>query len=34
MILPNTPYWAIGPEQIWGATAMMTGELVALITPE
>lgn len=34
IILPDTPYWAIGPEQIWGATAMMTGELVALIAPE
>lgn len=34
VILPNTPYWAIGPEQIWGATAMITGELVAFMTPE
>ena len=32
MTLPDTPYWAIGAEEIWGATAMMTGELVALIT--
>lgn len=31
MTLPDTPFWAIGPEEIWGATAMMTGELVAVV---
>lgn len=31
MTLPDTPYWAVGAEEIWGATAMMTAELVALL---
>jgi len=31
MTLPDTPYWAIGPEEIWGATAMMTAELVEVV---
>ena len=31
MTLPNVPYWAVGGEEIWGATSMMTGELVALV---
>ena len=29
--LPDTPYWAVGEEEIWGATAMMTAELIALL---
>ncbi|TXF90592.1 CoA pyrophosphatase [Neolewinella aurantiaca] len=32
MTLPDTPFWSVREEQIWGATAMMTGELVALLT--
>ena len=28
MTLPDTPYWFVGGEEIWGATAMMTAELV------
>ncbi|MEO0731582.1 MAG: CoA pyrophosphatase [Bacteroidota bacterium] len=31
MKLKDTPFWAIDGEEIWGATAMMTGELVALL---
>lgn len=34
MTLSDTPYWSVGEEEVWGATAMMTGELVALIAPE
>lgn len=30
MTLPDTPYWSVGGEEIWGATAMMTAELVKL----
>lgn len=29
--LPETPYWHIQGEEIWGATSMMTAELVALL---
>lgn len=29
--LPNVPYWAVAGEEIWGATAMMTAELIALL---
>lgn len=28
MTLPDTPYWSVAGEEIWGATAMMTAELV------
>jgi len=31
MTLPNTPYWFVSTEEIWGATAMMTAELVKVI---
>jgi len=31
MTLKDTPYWAVQGEEIWGATAMMTAELVALV---
>ncbi|MEL7161733.1 MAG: CoA pyrophosphatase [Bacteroidota bacterium] len=31
MRLKDTPYWFVSEEEIWGATAMMTGELVALL---
>ncbi|MEM1358052.1 MAG: CoA pyrophosphatase [Bacteroidota bacterium] len=31
MTLKNIPYWAIEGEEVWGATAMMTAELVELI---
>lgn len=31
--LKNVPYWSVGEStKIWGATAMMTGELVELVT--
>jgi len=29
--LPDVPYWLVDGEEIWGATAMMTAELVALL---
>lgn len=29
--LPDTPYWHIRGEEIWGATSMMTAELIALL---
>ncbi|MEM9931107.1 MAG: CoA pyrophosphatase [Bacteroidota bacterium] len=29
--LPETPYWGIKGEEIWGATSMMVAELVALV---
>lgn len=32
MTLSDTPYWAIDGEEIWGATAMMTAELIAIAT--
>lgn len=32
LTLPDTPYWSVGPEEIWGATAMMTAEIVALLS--
>lgn len=32
MILPDVPFWAIRGEEIWGATSMMTAELVAVIS--
>lgn len=32
MRLKNIPFWAIDGEEVWGATAMMTGELVVLLT--
>lgn len=31
MMLKNVPYWSIADEEIWGATSMMVGELVALL---
>lgn len=31
MVLPDVPFWAIQGEEIWGATSMMTGELVEII---
>lgn len=30
MILKDVPHWVIGEESIWGATAMIVGELIAL----
>jgi len=30
MTLPDTPFWAVQDEEIWGATAMMTAELMIL----
>lgn len=30
IVLPDTPYWHINGEEIWGATSMITAELVAL----
>ena len=30
MLLKRVPHWLVGAEAIWGATAMMVGELVAL----
>ena len=32
MTLQDVPYWAIQGEEVWGATSMMTAELVALIS--
>ena len=32
--LKNVPYWQIGEVDIWGATAMMTGEIVGLLEPK
>jgi len=29
--LQNVPFWAVGGEEIWGATSMMTAELVELL---
>jgi len=29
--LPDTPYWGIQGEEIWGATSMMVAELIALV---
>lgn len=29
--LPDVPYWAVADEEIWGATSMMTAELLALM---
>jgi 8-oxo-dGTP pyrophosphatase MutT (NUDIX family) len=31
MSLPDVPFWAIGGEEVWGATSMMTAELIALL---
>lgn len=31
MTLKEIPYWGIAGEEIWGATAMMTAELVELL---
>ncbi|MBC6996334.1 CoA pyrophosphatase [Neolewinella lacunae] len=30
LTLPDTPHWAVGGEEIWGATSMMVAEIVAL----
>lgn len=30
--LPDTPYYAVAGEEIWGATSMMTAELLAVIS--
>lgn len=30
MMLPEVPYWSVGGEEIWGATSMMTAELIAI----
>ncbi|OAV43491.1 CoA pyrophosphatase [Lewinella sp. 4G2] len=32
LLIKDVPYYAVNGEEIWGATAMMTAELVALIT--
>ncbi len=32
MILPEVPYWSVSGEEIWGATSMMTAELIELLT--
>jgi 8-oxo-dGTP pyrophosphatase MutT (NUDIX family) len=32
MTLSDTPYWHVQGEEIWGATSMMTAELVALVS--
>lgn len=29
--LPDTPYYAVSSEEIWGATSMMTAELLAML---
>jgi 8-oxo-dGTP pyrophosphatase MutT (NUDIX family) len=31
MTLPDTPFWSVQNEEIWGATAMMTAELVGVV---
>ncbi|SER10634.1 hypothetical protein SAMN05444359_12432 [Neolewinella agarilytica] len=32
MTLKEVPFWSVGDgEEIWGATSMMVGELVALL---
>ncbi len=31
MTLPDTPYWHIRGEEIWGATSMMVAELITLL---
>ncbi len=31
MTLPNTPYWGVRGEEIWGATSMMVAELISLL---
>jgi 8-oxo-dGTP pyrophosphatase MutT (NUDIX family) len=31
MSLPDVPYWLVDNEEIWGATSMITAELVALV---
>lgn len=33
MILKEVPHWVIGQESVWGATAMIVGELIALGRP-
>jgi hypothetical protein len=32
MTLRDIPYWDIQGEEIWGATSMMTSELIALVS--
>lgn len=32
MVLPDVPYWAVRGEEIWGATSMMTAELIAVVS--
>lgn len=32
MTLPDVPYWAVRGEEVWGATSMMTAELIAIFT--
>lgn len=31
MTLPQVPYWAVAGEEVWGATSMMTAELLELL---
>lgn len=31
MSLPDVPFWAVGGEEVWGATSMITAELLALL---
>lgn len=32
MTLQNIPYWDVQGEEVWGATSMMTAELIALVS--
>lgn len=31
MALPEVPYWAVAGEEVWGATSMITAELLAVL---